>query len=147
MVARRRQWPGTDQRLRKGRLRCTRPRREPHRGACEAEHELVPGVLVGRVARHGGVDRGSDVRPEDTRLVDRLVRADAAELGGAVGGEEHQRRPRHGGLDDGGQELGDRGAAGACDRYRSACCLRDPQGEERGGALVEVDVEPDVGMA
>ncbi len=100
----------------------------------------MPGLLVGHVSRDGRVDRRANVPAEQPDLVDRLVRADAAQLGRPIGGQEHQRRAGQRRLDDRREEFGGGGAARAGHGDRTAGRLRDAEREEARGALVEMDV-------
>ncbi len=136
----------THQRLAEGQVQVHGARRQAHRRPRELEDHVVPRLLVGHVSRDGRVDRGANVPAEQPDLVDRLVRAHAAQLGRPVGGQEHQRRAGQRRLDDRREEFGRGGAARAGDGDRTAGRLRDAEREEPRGPLVEMDVQPDVRM-
>ena len=79
----------------------------------------------------GGSRYARAYRPYSSRLIDRLVRAGAAQPRRAVGGQHDQRHPRLRRLDDRGEVLGGRGAARARQRDGRAGRLREPEREER----------------
>ena len=78
--------------------------------------------------------------PEDLDLVDRLPGAALAQLGRTVGAEDQQRHAGLARLDDGRQQLGERGAGGAGHRDRQTRGLGQPKREEARAALVDVRV-------
>jgi len=88
-----------------------------------------------RDGRSGDVD-GRDERAEDPDLVGGLVRAGAAEPGRPVGRDHDERQPRVRRLEDRRVEVGD-GGAGRADHRRPGADLREAQGQEAGGALVD----------
>ena len=75
-------------------------------------------------------------------LVDGLVGADPAQLGGPVGGEHDERHARLVGLDHRRVEVGCRRARGAQHRYREPAGLGQAERGERGRTLVDPDVQP-----
>jgi len=79
------------------------------------------------------------VRAVEADLVDGLCRADVAQLGRAVGGEQQQREAREGCLDDGREEVGRRGTGGADEADGAAGLPRETEGEVAGRALIEVE--------
>ena len=101
-----------------------------------------------RVARDRARRRTSGrTRRTAPDLVDRLVRADPAELGRPVGGQERPAargtsRPRR----PPGRSFAAGGAARAGHRDRTPGRLREAEREEAGGPLVEVDVDADVSV-
>lgn len=103
-----------------------------------------------RRAPHGvGIGAGIDTdvagppgdRAEDPRLAGRLVGARAAQLHGPVGREQQQRHPGVMGLERGRMEVRDRGPGRRHDRDGTPRPFREAEGEERGGTLVDPDVQ------
>ena len=83
-------------------------------------------------------DRGG---AEDPQLVAGLVGARAAQLHGPVGREQQQRHPGVMGLERGRMEVRDRGPGRRHDRDGTPRPFREAEGEERGGTLVDPDVQ------
>ena len=78
---------------------------------------------------------------EQAVLDDGLVRAGAAIMRGAIGGQCQQRNTRRGGFDHGGHEVCD-GCAGRCNyRGHLAGARGQAEGEEGGGAFIDAHME------
>ena len=75
-------------------------------------------------------------------LVDGLVGADPPQLRGPVGGEHDERHAGLVGFDHRGMEVGRCRARGAQHRHRAAAGLGQAERGERGGALVDPDMQP-----
>ena len=105
----------------------------------------APGAASDRhVAGAAGVGDAGIVEPPhgaavEVGLVDRLRRADVAQLGRAVGGHDEHRHVRQAGLDDGRVEVGRRRAARAQQHGRRPA-EPEPEGDERRRPLVVDDV-------
>ena len=103
--------------------------------AAARRDRLAPGPppreRVGRGRGHGRLEVRPRVRAEQPHLVDRLVRAGAAQTRGTVGGQQEEGHARLRGLDHCGEQLGRRRAARARDGDGTAARLREPQREER----------------
>jgi hypothetical protein len=101
---------GRHQRLAEGQVEVDRPGRWPVRlPPCAAGKAAPPHGGVRSGLRDVSVHRPSRVGAEHADLVDRLVRADAAQLGRPVGGQQQQRRAGHRRFDDGREQVRDRG--------------------------------------
>ena len=109
-----------------------------------AGHERAPPGGHRRVRRTGvgGVAHGRAVEAE---LVDGLGRGHLPQLGRAVGGADDQRDLGLVGLDHGRVELGRGGAARADDDRRPTGRQAEPEGGERGRALVVEHVQAQLG--
>ena len=88
----------------------------------------------------GDVERRGE-GAEDPDLVGGLVGAGAPQARGPVGGHDHHRHTGVRGLDHGGQEVGHGRARGARHRRGAVADLREAEGEEAGGPLVDARVQ------
>ena len=102
-----------------GRLRWTGPGRRAG-GVEHRPRRQRPPRGAHRVVGHAGVGEPAHRPAVEVALVDRLGRADVAQLGRPVGGAHEQRHLGLVGLDDGGVEVGRRGAAGGQQHRRAA---------------------------
>ena len=135
---------------RNGRLRCTGPgeRVPAPRAAATASSatarsiSALLGVAVG-VGRLGNGQVGLEPhgRREHPGLAGGLVRADAAQLGRAVGGQQQQRHAGVMRLERGRQQVRDRGARRADHGRRHPCLAPDAERGEAGDALVDAHVQ------
>ena len=125
---------------RNGMLRWTGPAGEPDAtGDRPTDHRPDVAARLRLAIEQRQVDRPAHLRAEDPDLVDRLGRAPLAQLGRPIGGQHHQRDPRHRRLDDGRQQVGDGRPGGHDDRDRAARRPGQAEREEPGCPLVEHD--------
>ena len=121
------------------------------RGAlrCAERREPRPSPFLGMLqhGRHRRLEESARIAAEEFHLVDGLVRPGPTERWRAVGGEQDERDPRLRRLHDRGEQLGDRGPARADHRHGPAERRSETHREEAARALVEVDVQLDVGVA
>ena len=110
---------------------AARPRQRPAGDRAQVQEAGVVGVVGADFAEP------ADRFAEGLDLVDRLARADAAQLRRPVGAEDDQRHADEVGLGDGGVVVGERRPRGAEQRHRLAARLRRAEREEPGRALVE----------
>ena len=103
------------------------------------------GIYAGLVG-HRQVDAPADRGPVQAHLVNGLGRTPAPQLGRTVGGAGDYRDPGVGGFHHRGQVVGGRGAGGAHQHGRPARGPAQTEGEEPGGALVELDPGADPGV-
>jgi hypothetical protein len=85
---------------------------------------------------------------EDPHLIGRLIRANSAQLAGAIGREHYERQPAVVGLHDGGEEVAYRGSRCRENRYRAghsreSTTAREADAQEACRALIDADVQVD----
>ena len=133
-----------------GRFRCTGPGRPRARAEGRgkrlfgdvAQHQALLSVtgVVDRV-RHRQIGFVPHRRCEHAGLAGGLVRADAAQLGRAVGGQQQQWHAGVVCLERGRQQVRDRGARRADDGCRHPGLSSDAERREAGDALVDAHVQ------
>ena len=110
---------------------------------CAFSASIRSGCFLGQTEADVGAHLGAEV----AELLHRLVGAGAQQLVGPVGAQHDQRHPRVVGLDDGGPEVGHRGARRHRHTHRGPLGHREPDREVAGGALVDADVQPEPARA